>query len=64
MRIIDLSYLNEIRDVCDKADSKPIIEAYKYYKPKEYHLGKKEKIYLQMLEKEIKERNLQIDWNN
>lgn len=63
-RIIDLSWLNEIRDICDKADNKPVIEAYKYYKPRENHLGKKEKIYLEMLEKEIKERNIQINWNN
>lgn len=62
-RIIDLSWLNEIRDICDKKDNKPVIEAYKYYKPREYHLGKKEKVYLEMLEKEIKERNIIINWN-
>ncbi len=64
MRVIDLSYLDEFRDVCDSADDKPIIEAYKYYKPRENHLGKKEMIYLQMLEKEVRERKLQIDWND
>ena len=59
--IIDLSYLDEIRDICDSADDKPVIEAYKYYKPREKQLGKKEQIYLKMLEKEIKERNIKIE---
>ena len=63
-KIIDLSFLNEMRDVCDSADDKPIVEAYKYYKPREFHLGEKETIYLKMLEKEVRERNLQINWND
>ena len=64
MRVIDLSYLDEFRDVCDSADDKPIIEAYKYYKPREANLGSKEKVYLQMLEKEVRERNLQVSLND
>lgn len=61
MKVIDLSWLNDIRDICDSLDNEPIIKAYKYYKPREYHLGKKEKVYLDMLEKEVKERNLKIE---
>lgn len=64
MKVIDLSWLDECRDVCDSANNEPIIKAYKYYKPREYHLNNKEKVYLQMLEKEVRERNLQINWNN
>lgn len=64
MRIIDLSYLNEIRDITDSADDNKVIEAYKYYKAREKHLGKKEQYYLQCLEKEIKERNLKVNWKN
>lgn len=60
MSVVDLTWLDEYRDVCDSADDKPIIEAYKYYKPREHCLGNKEKVYLQMLEKEVKERKLQI----
>ena len=64
MKVIDLTWLDECRDVCDSADDKPIIEAYRYYKPRESNLSKRETVYLQMLEKEIRERNLQIDLNN
>ena len=62
MKVIDLSYLDEIREICDSANDEPIIEAYKYYKPREQHLGKKEQVYLKMLETEIKERNIKINW--
>lgn len=60
MRVIDLSWLDEIRDICDSADDNKVINAYKYYKPREKTLGQKEKYYLQMLEKELKEREIDL----
>jgi hypothetical protein len=61
-KIIDLSFLDEIRDVTDSADDNKVIEAYEYYKTRERHLGKKEQYYLQCLEKEMRERNLKATW--
>ena len=58
MIVIDLSYLDEIREVTDSADDELVRKTYEYYKTRELHLGKKEKYFLQCLEKEIKERNI------
>lgn len=58
MKVIDLSYLNEIREITDSADDNKVKEAYEYYKIREKKLGEKEKYYLKCLEKEIKERKI------
>lgn len=62
MVVIDLSFLDEIRDIVDSADDNKVIKAYEYYKEREKQLGKKEQYYLQCLEKEMKERNLKPSW--
>lgn len=55
---IDLSFLDEIREVTDSADDELVKTTYEYYKTRERKLGQKEKYYLQCLEKEIAERKI------
>ena len=63
-KIIDLSFLDEIRDIIDSADDNKVKEAYKYYKVREKYLGNKEQYYLQCLTKEMKDRGLYERKNN
>lgn len=60
MVVIDLSYLDEIRDICDSADDNKVINAYKNYKAREKELDKKGKYFLMCLEKELEERGIEI----